>query len=453
MSLYKRKKTYWTDFSVNGQRFRESLDTTDWREAQRLEKEKISEAQQGKLVPSSQQFARLAFSEAADRYLESRKLELSTRSLRKERQLLVHPRQFFGASSLNRIDSEGLLAYRESRAKNGLKASYLNMEMGVIRRILKRGKRWHLVADDIRPLRERHDLGRAMAPAEKLNLLGIAKSRPEWQMALHAAILALNTTMRACEIKGLRWRDINLRDCALTIRRSKTEAGERVIPLNANAMGVIRELCKRSQLLDAMELDHFVFPACENGKIDPTRAQESWRTAWRNLTQAIACPECRHIQSPSEICRNRECNTDIHEIKSSLSGLRFHDLRHHAITELAESQASDQTIMAIAGHVSYKMLAHYSHVRLAAKRSALDSLAQPQLAASSHHSRRGGNVTNHVTNGTNPKNASPYVVEKYGRPVRTRTADLYRVKGPWIVTPLNFYNLLDRRRANSAGKT
>ena len=83
MSLYKRKKTWWTDFSVNGQRFRESLDTTDWREAQRLEKEKISEAQQGKLAPSSQQFARLAFSEAADRYLESRKLELSARSLKK----------------------------------------------------------------------------------------------------------------------------------------------------------------------------------------------------------------------------------------------------------------------------------------------------------------------------------------------------------------------------------
>jgi len=33
-------------------------------------------------------------------------------------------------------------------------------------------------------------------------------------------------------------------------------------------------------------------------------------------------------------------------------GLRFHDLRHTAITDLAESQTSDQTIMAIAGHVS-----------------------------------------------------------------------------------------------------
>jgi len=48
---------------------------------------------------------------------------------------------------------------------------------------------------------------------------------------------------------------------------------------------------------------------------------------------------------------------------------------HHAITELAESQASDRTVMAIAGHVSQRMLVHYSHVRIEAKRKALDALA------------------------------------------------------------------------------
>jgi len=428
VSIYKRDKTWWTDFSVNGQRFRESLDTTDWREAQRLEKEKISEAQQGKLVPSNQKFARLAFSEAADRYLENRKLELSTRSLKKERQLLVNPRRFFGAKALNRVDSENLLSYRESRAKNDLKPSYINMEMGVIRRVLKRARRWHILADEIRPLRERRNFGRALFPEEKANLLRIAAFRPEWQTAMHAAILALNTTMRGCEIKGLRWGDINMLDSSLTVRRSKTEAGVRVIPLNRDAMAVIIEIYNRARTFDGAELDNFVFPACENGKIDPTRSQQSWRTAWRNLTQAVECPVCGRLQNPAKTCCNNECKADIFKVKSSLAGLRFHDLRHHAITELAESQASDQTIMAIAGHVSHKMVAHYSHVRLAAKRAALNSLAGPRQANSDTDGGKGGNVTNHVTNGTNPQNASPYVVEKYGRPVRTRTADLYRVK-------------------------
>ena len=55
--------------------------------------------------------------------------------------------------------------------------------------------------------------------------------------------------------------------------------------------------------------------------------------------------------------------------------LRPHDLRHHAITKLAESvDASEQTIMSIAGHVSREMLTHYSHIRQEAKRKAVAAL-------------------------------------------------------------------------------
>jgi hypothetical protein len=62
-----------------------------------------------------------------------------------------------------------------------------------------------------------------------------------------------------------------------------------------------------------------------------------------------------------------------------MARLCFPDLWHHAITELAESQASDSTVGAIAGHVSPKMLQHYSHVRLQAKRTALDVLSLGQF--------------------------------------------------------------------------
>ena len=55
-------------------------------------------------------------------------------------------------------------------------------------------------------------------------------------------------------------------------------------------------------------------------------------------------------------------------------GFRFHDLRHQAITEMAEAGASDTTLMAVAGHMSRRMLERYNHVRMAAKRTALDKL-------------------------------------------------------------------------------
>jgi len=50
------------------------------------------------------------------------------------------------------------------------------------------------------------------------------------------------------------------------------------------------------------------------------------------------------------------------------------------VTELAERGLSDQTIMAIAGHVSREMLNHYSHIRLEAKRQAVAALANRTLA-------------------------------------------------------------------------
>jgi integrase len=422
MALFRRGKWWWTDFSMNGARFRQPLRTTDWREALAREKELITDASSGKLAPTSQQFARLAFAEAADRYLESRRLELSERSLKKERQLLVEPGRFFASTPLTRITTESLLAYREARAQKGAGPAYINMEMGAIRRILKRAKRWHLLAGDLRPLKERRQVGRALTHEEKVRLLKIAESKPEWQNARLAQILALNTTMRGCEIKGLRWRDINLIDQALTVGRAttKTDAGERVIPLNANAMGAILELYRRAQSLGGIQPEHYLFPACENGRIDPTRPQTTWRTAWRRLTRAIQCPACGELQNPGETCQNEKCKADIHNVKSPTAGLRFHDLRHHAITELAESQASEQTVMAIAGHVSPKMLAHYSHVRMDAKRKALDAL--------SGGGSRGSYGTNDDTNALPTAAPHPQVIEMNGRLVGTRTPDLHRVK-------------------------
>jgi integrase len=107
-----------------------------------------------------------------------------------------------------------------------------------------------------------------------------------------------------------------------------------------------RLLRDRSLKLGGDDSNNYVFPACENGHLDWSCSQRSWRSAWRSLTAA-----------------------------AELKGLRFHDMRHQCITELAENGNADQTIMAIAGHLSRRMLEHYSHIRLDAKRRALDSLS------------------------------------------------------------------------------
>ena len=80
-----------------------------------------------------------------------------------------------------------------------------------------------------------------------------------------------------------------------------------------------------------------------------------------------------------------------------------------------------QTIRSIAGHVSQKMLEHYSHIRLDAKRTALDALSQ--------RSGRGGYGTNSATNEPEASNANSQVVEKNGGADGIRIRQLHGNKG------------------------
>lgn len=374
-NLYKREETYWIDVTVNGQRIRQSLKTKDWKEAQHRGKELVKDAICQKLAPAFQEFAKLSLPLASERYLDSRKIEISNGTWKKEKQLFVQLLKFFGNKKVQYITVEDVLSYREWRAKNGAGTAIINMEVGVLSRVLKRAKRWQLFESDVRPLKGKHSIGRAMKPEEKSELLRIAAVRPEWQVTKCAAIIALNTTMRGCELKSLKWEDVNLIEKMITVRKSKTDAGLRAIPINAAAMAAFMELFHRAEKFKGTEPQHYVFAACEHGDIDPTIPMASWRTSWRALTRAISCPKCGLLQNPDEQCNNAECKANLKGVKSVTAGLRFHDLRHHAITELAESQTSEQTILSIAGHVSRRMLEHYSHVRIEAKRNALDALA------------------------------------------------------------------------------
>ena len=383
MALKKRGKTWHCHFVVNGQRFRQSLDTTDWREAQAKEKELIAAAQEGKLHQTSTTLARQPFGLAADDYMTARKLELAPASQAKEKQLLVQLRAYFKQEPLKAITAKRIIEYRAWRAEQMVGPATLNAELGILRRILKRARLWARVADDIRPLKEPCTIGRALTEDDKQRLLKTAVMRPEWETAYLAAILCLNTTARGCELKGLQWTDVDLFAKALTIRKSKTEAGERIVPLTTVACSALARLLTRAESFGPVEPEHYVFAAFTpkftfSGKkvvdynvtgFDPTKHVNSWRSAWRTLTK-----------------------------KAGLPGFRFHDLRHCAITSLAESGAADSTIMAIAGHVSRRMLERYSHVRMEAKRTAMETLAASTKTV--------GYDTNHDTNAL-PLNARP----------------------------------------------
>ena len=167
-------------------------------------------------------------------------------------------------------------------------------------------------------------------------------------------MIAINTGMRVSEIRGLTWSQVDFLGSTLPVGKSKTAAGTgRVIPLNPRALAALTHW--RGLFAD-VQPEHFVFPHEKYGlagnerkpcawETEPNQPMHRWKVAWEGTRKAsgVSC--------------------------------RFHDLRHTFISRLAESQASDSTIMALAGHVSRVMVERYSHIRMEAKRSAVNTLS------------------------------------------------------------------------------
>jgi integrase len=233
---------------------------------------------------------------------------------------------------------------------SGAQGRTVNIELCTLRQVLKANDLWLPLAGKVHMLRERKDLAKALAPEQERALL---TATAEADSACHTAtVLALNTAMRKDEIRLLRWEQIDLEKRTLAVGRSKTKAGAgRLITLNLPAFEALIRWAGR---FPSVKPGDYVFPWCENRRIDPARPTKGWRTAWRSA------------------------------LKRAGFHCRFHDLRVTCITKLAESQASDMTIMSIAGHVSKHMLEHYSRIRVEAKRAALDAIAGPVFGASVH---------------------------------------------------------------------
>jgi len=393
--IYKRGGRWHMDVMIHGVRYREGLDTTDRREALTLEKKRVAEILAGKAASKSgREFARKPFSEAAKLYLEERKPHVAERTQQFEKERLRPLERHFGENPLLRIKAEHISAYQRVRLAQGISGRTINMEVGVLRRMLKRAKVWAAVDEDVKAFPEcAREVGKVLTVEQKQLLFETAAIRPDWMVAHCAAVLAVSTTCRGVELKHLRWSGVDLFNRVLNVRRSKRESGHRDIPLNTDAVAALARLWERAEAHNATNPEHYVFPACENERIDPTRPQKSWRSAWRSLVKETAR---RAGDEASKLAE--EAGRDVEEARKRASepfqGFRFHDLRHQAITELAEAGASDATLMALAGHMSRRMLEHYSHVRMAAKRSAVELLQGGLLKAPALKERKGDPAVN-----------------------------------------------------------
>jgi integrase len=365
MSVFRRGQVWWFEFIFNGARICESARTSSKTIAKQAELQRRRELEKG--INRIEQPKRMPlFKIAAEQWLAT-KSSLSRFSALHYRQYVSSLSDYFGDRLICDIRIEDMAMLQQKRVAQGLGNRSVNAEMQVLRQILKHFGLWANLQGRIRFLREPHDTGRAISHDDEARLLEAA-GQSRSRALLARLVLALDTGLRANEMRQLRhcdlklgWRGGAIEQGWLTVSRSKTEGGQgRTIPLSKRTCAVITLWLSR--FTDA-PANGYLFPRHMVGlagdsrepvvyEVDFSRPGSEWKTAWTGICRA--------------------------------AGLRYrwHDLRHTFVSRLAENPAvSEQTIMALAGHVSKSMLTRYSHIRQAAKQVAIDALEAGRRAA------------------------------------------------------------------------
>jgi len=149
---------------------------------------------------------------------------------------------------------------------------------------------------------------------EELDALLVGCERGRSPLLKPVILFSIETAMRRGELVAIRWVDVDAHCRTLHIPMSKN-GHPRTIPLSPVAMDIINELPRD---------DERVFPISGN----------AIRLAWERLKR-----------------------------REGIEDLRFHDLRHEAISRLFEKGLTVPEVALISGHRDARMLFRYTHLR------------------------------------------------------------------------------------------
>jgi integrase len=186
------------------------------------------------------------------------------------------------------------------------------------------------------------------APARKLHVPTLAEVNRILEKASEdgreAIVLVASLGLRKSELLALRWSDVDLKRNLVHVRRknigglieegSKTEAGERTVPLYATARATLEARADRLGLQSKWlgKDERLIFANSRGGPFEP----RNWsRQVWEPAREA-----------------------------AGLSDVRLHDLRHFNVTALRELGMASKLRSVVTGHSDERTTERiYDHVR------------------------------------------------------------------------------------------
>lgn len=211
-----------------------------------------------------------------------------------------------------------LASYRDERMRK-VSAGTVIRELAYLSSIINHARReWGLQMQNpielVRKPATPQGRERILSPQEHADLLVALKPsgrRSAWMLPL--VTIALATAMRRGELLALQWKHVDLAQRVAVLETTKN--GERrVVPLSSKAVEVLAAL-----------------PRSIGGQVFPM----------------TGCAVSAAFERAAE--------------RAGISDFRFHDLRHTAITQMADKLPNVIELASVTGHKSLKMLQRYYH--------------------------------------------------------------------------------------------
>lgn len=140
-------------------------------------------------------------------------------------------------------------------------------------------------------------------------------------------LLALETAMRRGELLGMRWEDVRLKDKVVYLPMTKN-GRSRSVPLSGKAVEILSGLPRKLY-----------------GEVFEGLTSNALKLAYM---RAVKRARSEYLKAGGDDPR-------------MLVDLHFHDLRHIAVTRLAERLPNIVELAAVSGHTDVRMLKHYFH--------------------------------------------------------------------------------------------
>jgi len=282
----------------------------------------------------------LTFSEAIKLYEETLKPQLKrSTQLGYEKSIDAYLKDRFGHLTLSQIDKVSLVAFDQELTHQGLSASTRNNIIIPLRTIITNAVelgRHDRLPDFPRLNRVKSKVYEPPTPGEVEQLLNAADEHARLAIAL-----AAYAGLRAGEVRGLRWGDVNLKSRTLFVRQSichgkvdtPKSGHERAIPIGPRLFDMLNQASKDKQGVEA--------------PVAPTLQGRHWTES------GLRCAFERALS------------------KGDLPHIRFHDLRHAFITRCFKGGASAPTVQKLAGHLHLSVTQRYAHTDEVAMRQAV----------------------------------------------------------------------------------